>query len=135
MEKISIIDTNAMALFCYPSLKIIHHAIYKFIYGEDFRNLLTKGVDTFLQYHCTKWLSDDYRSTALKQEDIEWGKQHWGERLLATKWKYWAIVLPENVLGKLNMRHIIEHYTGKGIKVETFPSAEAGLNWLIQLED
>ncbi len=130
MEKIKIAETDKYEIYCYPKDKIIHHIIKKFVYGEDFQNLMTKGADAFIEYKCNKWLSDDRSSAALRKEDIIWGQENWEPRVLQNGWKYWAIVMPDSAAGKLTMKPIIERYASLGVKLEIVESPEEGLEWL-----
>lgn len=132
MEKTIVLDTEKYTLICYPKEGIIHHIIKQFIYGEDFRTLMTKGADVFIQYNCNKWLSDDRKSPALSKEDIEWGQLYWEKRILEKGWKYWAIVMPNSAAGKLTMKPIIERYASMGVNVNIVETPEEGLEWLKQ---
>ncbi len=130
MEKIQIANTDKYEIYCYPKERIIHHIVKKFVYGDDFKNLMNQGADAFIKYRCNKWLSDDRSSSVLKKEDIQWGQENWEPRVLKNGWKYWAIVMPDTAVGKMTMKPIIERYASLGLKVEIVASAEAGLEWL-----
>ena len=132
MKKETILDTDRVSLFCYPDEKMVHHIVHKYVQGDDFRKLMTAGADAFLKHRCTKWLSDDRSSTALKKEDVEWGQQNWEGRILGHGWKYWAIVLPQNAIGKMTMNPIVERYASKGVEVKAFDNEDQAMKWLQQ---
>ncbi len=129
-RKITIMETPAASLFVYPEKRIVHHTVHKFIYGEDFRNLMTKGADIFIKHKCNKWLSDDRSNSALKKEDVEWGQKNWENRILEKGWEYWALVMPEKTVGKMNMQKIVERYKSKGVEVKIFSDVDEGFEWL-----
>ncbi len=133
MAKITLLDDANVTLYCHPEFGIIHHIIHKFVRGESFRTLMTKGADAFIEHKCTKWLSDDRSSAILTPEDVEWGQAHWENRILEKGWKYWALVMPQKMAGQIQTKELIERYAGKGVTVRTFPTSEEGFAWLKSL--
>ena len=91
---------------------------------------MTRGADVFIEHGCNKWLSDDRENEALRKEDIEWGQLHWEKRILDKGWKYWALVMPKKVIGKISMRQIVDRYKGLGATVEIFSDPEEAMKWL-----
>lgn len=130
METITLIDNEYCSLYCYPEHGTIHHIVHKFIFGEAFQNLMTTGADAFIEHGCTKWLSDDRSNSALRQEDVEWGQEHWEGRILEKGWKYWALIMPEKALGKTNMRRIVDRYASMGVTVQIFSDFDSAFDWL-----
>ena len=128
MEKI--LENEYATLVVYPEKKIVHHTIHKFIFGEPFRNLMTKGADVYIEQGCTKWLSDDRKNSALSEEDIQWGQENWENRILDAGWKYWALVMPEKVIGQMNMKRIADRYDGMGVTVQVFSDPDEAMSWL-----
>ena len=128
MEKL--IENEYATLVCYPKQKIVHHTFHQFINGRAFREVMGKGADAFIEHRCTKWLSDDRNNPALKKEDSDWGQKFWENRILNAGWKYWALVMPENAVGKLTMRAIIQRYNDRGVVVEVFNSHSEAMLWL-----
>jgi len=125
-----LIDNEFAILKVYPEKKIVHHEIKQFIYGEHFYELMTRGADAFIEHECTKWLSDDRKNEALRQEDIEWGQKNWEGRILEKGWKHWALVMPTKVIGQINMRGIVDRYKGMGVTVQIFDDPDKAMEWL-----
>ena len=50
MDKITILETEYATLWYHPDTKIVHHQFHKFIYGQQFRDVLEKGLEVFQQY-------------------------------------------------------------------------------------
>ena len=130
LNKIKVVENSDVSLYCYPDYGIVHHIMHRFVYGDTFRNLLTKGADVFIQYNCNKWLSDDKSSSALRQEDLEWGQQEWEPRVLKAGWDYWAMVMPEQILGQINRRKLVDRYKSQGVDVEVFSDVSEAFDWL-----
>ncbi|MBK7107198.1 MAG: hypothetical protein IPH62_18140 [Ignavibacteriae bacterium] len=126
----AVIDNDFATLKFYPEKRIIHHEFKKFMFGENFRNFMLKAADIFVQNRCSKWLSDDRGNSALKSEDLEWAQVNWEPKIFKAGWKFWAIILPEKVVGQINMKKIIERYQQKGVKVNIFSDPQLAMAWL-----
>ena len=71
MPKTTIIDTDYATLWYHSEQKIVHHQFHKFIYGQEFRQVLEKGLEIFKENDAHKWLSDDRLNSTLTAEDTE----------------------------------------------------------------
>jgi hypothetical protein len=125
-----LIDTEAVVLKYYPRTRIVHHELRRFVHGEEFRTVLEKGLEAFQKYHAKKWLSDDRGNGPLTAADAEWALTDWAPRVMAAGWKYWAVVMPEKILGEMNMKRWIEIYAEKGVTAQAFTDPELALEWL-----
>jgi hypothetical protein len=134
MEKMTMLDTEYATLWYYPERKIVHHVFHKFIHGQEFRQVLEKGLDIFQQNGANKWLSDDRANSALPTVDLEWAQTDWFPRVKNAGWHYWAIVMPEKVVGQMNMKRFIASYSEQGLTVQVFSDPEVALKWLETVE-
>ncbi|MBN2528311.1 MAG: hypothetical protein JXR76_18120 [Deltaproteobacteria bacterium] len=125
-----LITNDKLTLMVFPELKMIVHQIHGVVSGEQFRNMLMTGTDAFEEYGCTKWLSDDHRNSMVSMEDLEWGKSVWEPRILEAGWKYWALVIPQKVLGEMAMRGIMKRYVELGVTARIFDLYDEAFNWL-----
>jgi hypothetical protein len=125
-----IIETPGVVLRYHARTKIVHHEFNRFVHGEEFRSLLERGLDLLERNQCVKWLSDDRGNGPLKPADAEWSTNHWSPRAMAAGWKYWAVVLPEKVLGQMNMKRFIEGSAEHGRIAQSFTDARAAMRWL-----
>ena len=130
MSKTITNDTPHYTLYHHPESNIIHLEVHKSITGESFRHALTEGLELLKKNRATKWLSDGRHSGVLSVEDAEWGLTIWAPKIVAAGWKYWALVLPDLVMGRLNMKFFVEQYSQKGITVELFDDPDKALDWL-----
>ena len=126
-SKTVIVDNEYVTVWCYPIEGIIYHQFHKYCYGEIFREMLTTSLEAFEKNKCTKWLSDDRKFGAILPADKEWGDQFWRPRMLAAGWKYWAMVLPEKVTGKMNIEKLVQEYEGLGVTVSYHSDPESAL--------
>ncbi|MDP8998817.1 MAG: hypothetical protein M3O46_01760 [Myxococcota bacterium] len=127
-----VLDTPAAALRYYPVKRIVHHEFKQFVRGELFRSVLEKGLETFVKHRACKWLSDDRGNTAITPADTEWALQDWAPRVIAAGWKYWAVVMPENVIGQMNMKRWIKTYADRGVTAQAFTQPGEAMLWLEQ---
>ena len=130
MPTVTIIDDEKRSLFYHPESKIVHHKIKDRLVGNEFKDLLSRGADCVEQHHATKWLSDDRDNTIVAPEDGEWGEKEWAPRVIKAGFKYWAIVVPANAVGSLQMRRFADEYRARGVTVQAFSNLEDALTWL-----
>jgi hypothetical protein len=130
MQKITILDTEYATLWYHPEKKIVHHSFHKFIYDQEFQAILNTGLETMKKYGAQKWLSDDRNNSALPTKDLEWAQNDWFPRVKASGWQFWAIVMPQKVVGQMNMKRFIDAYSQQGLTVRVFTDPDEALHWL-----
>jgi len=130
MDKELILDNDYMTLWYYPGKKIVHHQFHKFTYGKALRDGLSAGAALLEEKGAQKWLSDDRKNTGLGKEDMNWTATVWRPRVIKAGWKYWALVLPEKILGQMSMKRIIEEYANTGVTVQIFSDPDEAMRWL-----
>ena len=126
----TIIDTEFATLWYYPDKKIVAHKLHKFFTGQSFKDFFNKGTDVLQQNGAYKWLSDDRGFSALHPNDREWAFADWSPRTVKAGWKYWAIIMPESILGQLSTRRLIEAYAAAGVEVQVFATMDEAIAWL-----
>ena len=130
MAETKISDSEYATLWYDADKKIVHHEFHRFIYGEEFRQVLEKGLEIFKQNGAQKWLSDDRKNSTLTTEDTQWAQQSWFPQVFEAGWKYWAIVMPDKVVGKLNMKRFIDAYSKQGLTIDIFDDPNEAREWL-----
>ena len=131
-SKLTVLDNEFVSIWCYPTERILHHEFYKYVFGDTLRAFLLTGVEAFEAHGCTKWLSDDRKFGAILPEDKEWGDKVWRPRILAAEWKYWAMVLPSTVTGKMNIQKMVDEYRALGVSAQFFSTPEEAMTWLLE---
>jgi hypothetical protein len=129
-DVITIIQSEAVTLRFYPKQKIVHHEFRQFVCGDQFRDVLKKGLEIVQREGATKWLSDDRGNSAITPDDGDWAVKEWAPRVMAAGWKYWAVVMPEKVIGQMNMRRWIKTYAEQGITAQAFSDPVEAMIWL-----
>jgi hypothetical protein len=126
----TIIDSDRATLWYHPESGIVHHHFKKAVHGKDFRDVLDAGLQIMKDRGATRWLSDDRNNSALNPEDSDWAENVWSEAAVKAGWQHWAIVLPEYVVGKMDMAQYIAGGRRKGVNVRVFSDADEGFEWL-----
>ncbi len=129
MAVITIIDDEKRSLFFHSDSKVVHHKVKAPLYGNDFRDMLSRGAECLEKNMATKWLSDDRINGAIAPEDNEWGDSIWAPRVIRAGFKYWAIVGPHTAAGNLQMRRLSSEFRKRGVTVEVFATPEAAMAW------
>ena len=126
----TILENDAAVLRYHVADKIVHHEFHRFVHGERLREVLEGGLALLQRRGAIKWLSDDRGNGPLKPADEQWARTEWFPKAKAAGWKYWAVVLPEKVLGQMNMKRWIETYEPEGIEARPFDDPDEALTWL-----
>ncbi len=134
MPTIVAIENEFATVQVHPEHGIVHHRFKKFIYGERFREALMAGVELMETHGATKWLSDDRNNGALNAADSEWSMTAWSDRALRAGWRSWAVVLPEVVVGQMNMRRFVQLHKSNGVEVRVFTDPDLAMAWLVELD-
>ena len=130
MNKVTIIDNEYATLWYYPDLNIAHHKFHKFLCGDTFRDFLTNVANLFEEKRCRKYLSDDRGNPVLDLDDMKWSEANYTPRIQVAGLKYWALVMPEKIVGQITLKRVMEGVRQMGIEVETFSEPVEAFEWL-----
>ena len=128
-NRLTLFEGERASVWYYPKTKIVHHQFRAFVFGDEFRNVLMKGLEAFEKYGASKWLSDDRGNTAVATEDRDWAETSWTPRVMAAGWKHWALVMPAKMVGQMSMGRAIKMFAERGITVRTFPDPDEAMAW------
>lgn len=128
----TIIEKPRMSLFYYPLEKIVHHQMHQYPGLELLQEILMRGLDLIREMGATKWLSDDRNGGALPKSHHEWGDKVWAPQAIEAGWKYWGLVLPDDLLHTANMQKLCRLYASQGIMVQVFSDPDDAFRWLRQ---
>ncbi len=133
MDKQTIIDNEFATLLYYPDQGIVYHTFHKPLSGKEFRDVLEAGTKLIQEQHATKWLSDDRENSALTSADTDWGLNDWFPRTIQAGWKYWAMVVPRELVGRLSIKEVMDSYVAQGIeRIMVFTNPNEAMNWLLR---
>jgi hypothetical protein len=130
METQTVLENEFVTMWFHPGPKIVHHKFHKFLWGETFESALNTGLEVLRREGACRWLSDDRHAGALSKADTEWAMTNWFPRVMQAGWKRWAVVLPANVIGQMNMNRFIAEYASQGLMAQPFADPDLALRWL-----
>ncbi len=130
MSPITVVDNEYITLQYLPDKKIIFHTVHKPIPHGPLKDALNAGTETIKKYGACKWLSDDRKNGPLAPESIEFGFKDWGPRTVAAGWKYWANVVPEELVSAGTLAPVMEAYFELGLRMMVFSDLDKAVEWL-----
>ncbi len=135
MSNVTLYDSEYITIQYLADKKVIYHVVHKPIGGQDLRDALNAGTAALVKYGACKWLSDDRKNGPLPPEDVEWGDKDWNPRTIKAGWKYWALVVPREVIAAGAMAPVIHHLYELGLCMMVFSNPEEAMEWLDEKED
>jgi hypothetical protein len=135
MSDIIIVDNEYITMSYLPDKKFIYHTTHQPVSGQVLRDALSAGLDTLQKYEAHKWLSDERKNGPMTREDQEWGRANLNPRAVEIGWKYWALVVPEQLIAAGSMARAIEEYYEVGMRVMVFSDVKEAIQWLDRFED
>jgi len=127
-------DTEYITVKYDAKHEAIHHTCHKLVTGENLRNALLAGTDGLIKYGACKWLSDDRLNGPLTPEDIEWSNANWSPPTIEAGWKYWALVVPAEVVAAGSLIPVMNHWYEMGLRMMVFDSLEKATEWLDSMQ-
>lgn len=130
MSTTRVLDNEFASIVYHEEKKIVHHTFHKEISGEEFRNVLNRGVDVMKKNNANKWLSDDRKNSVLPDDDTAWAMSNWFPRAKEAGWQYWALVVPPDIKARLNLLGFVITYGKDGLKIQLFTDLAEAREWL-----
>lgn len=134
MATLSLINNKYAHLVFYTDEKIIHHTFHKELDSETLRHVLNTGIDLLNQYEATKWLSDNRAIEPHSENDTNWINNDWLPRVIAAGWKYWALVVPDDVMAQMNMVEFVNMFYDRGVRVMVSSDLDEARTWLTNVD-
>jgi len=128
----TILDNRFVTLVYHPDTQIIHHVYKRGIGDESLKEALNTGLEVLKEKGARKWLSDNRLIGGHTDEETEWINRNWLPRAIEGGWSYWALVLPDNLLARLNMTEFVNSFYDQGVTVRVFKDADEAMAWLEQ---
>lgn len=130
MSRITIVDNDYITVEYWEEKGIIYHTVHQPVGGPVLRDALNTATEELGRRGACKWLSDDRKNGPLSDEDREWGFNDWNRRAVDTGWKYWALVVPQELAAAGAMSQTIEDLWGIGLRVMVFTDVASAVEWL-----
>jgi hypothetical protein len=134
MTRTTLIDNDFITLYFHEDDQIIHHVYKNGIHGDYLKDGLNAGTDKLIETGAVKWLSDNRAIEGVTNEESAWINEVWLPRTIEAGWKFWALVVPENVMGQMNMIQFVNSFAEKGVKVMVFTDDDNAMTWLTGID-
>ncbi len=137
MSNIALYESPYITVEYFPDKKLISHTIHQPMSGQlaVFKAALDAGTAAMHQYGVCKWLSDDRKNDALTEEGNQWSATDWQPRTMKAGWKYWANVVPQDLIAAGTLLPVIEMLFEVGLRMAVFTDVEQAIAWLDKQED
>lgn len=129
-----LIDNDYVTLYYHEDKQMVHHIYKRGIHGDYLKEALTLGTDKLIEHGAHKWLSDNSAIEGVTDEESAWIDNTWLPRTIEAGWKYWALVVPANVAGQMNMMQFINSFSDRGVVVRIFTDADEAMKWLEKVD-
>lgn len=96
--------------------------------GDVYRTLLNQTIELLKKYSTAKLLGDTSQSEVISVEDQDWSNNNWAKRAVEAGLRYNAIVLSEDIFGRLSIESIVDN--AKVVKVKYFDNVHSAKEWL-----
>lgn len=133
MSEVIVYDNEFMTVKYLADKGIIYHTIHQPFSGQPFRDAINAGTEALIKYRANKWLSDDRKNGPLSDEDMEWGFTDWNQRAIKAGWRYWAMVVPADLIAAGSLMPTIEDLFRLGLRVSVFAEVDEAIEWLDQM--
>jgi len=130
MQPITLVDNEFVTLMYVPDSKMLHHTIHKHVDEQAFKQALDLGVDALGKYQGGRWLSDDRNNGPFSAEFSQWALEDWIPRAIANGWKYWANVVPSDVVAAGTLMPFISALSQMGLRMMVFTQVDEASEWL-----
>jgi hypothetical protein len=130
MTTLTILNSPCAQLYFNEDTRIVHHHLNNSIDSKSLRDVLNGGIEALKKYNATKWLSNNKEIDPLSDADNEWVNTSWLPRAVAAGWKYWALVVPDSLKARMNMRDFVEVFYNQGVRVMVFTEVDEAMHWL-----
>jgi hypothetical protein len=134
MQPIIVVDNEYITVRYLPDKKIVYHTVHKPIESRLFMEALDAGGEVLRQNGAHKWLSDDRKNGPLSPEMIA-GPKIWGPGMIAAGWKYWANVVPKDIMAAGALVPVMETLLELGLRMMVFTTVEDAFRWLESMKD
>jgi hypothetical protein len=133
-QGISLVDNEYISVVYLEEINTVYHTIRQPVSGQIFRDALEIGTQAMEEYGACKWLSDDRKNGPVSPDDAAWAANGWYARTIGVGWKYWANVVPEEILAAEALTPVIKDLYDLGLRTVLFTSLEKAMDWLNKCE-
>jgi len=125
-----VFDKPYLTIHWNPSDRIVMMEWKDFVYGEEFRQALDKGLSIVIEHKTNRWLADLRHLGVLSPGDQKWSNENWFPRAHNAGLTRMALVLPERAVAKMGVNNIMKKVADDTLVTNYFKSVDDAYNWL-----
>lgn len=125
-----VFDKPYLTIHWNPSDRIVMMEWKDFVYGEEFRQALDKGLSIVIENKTNRWLADLRHLGVLSPGDQKWSNENWFPRAHNAGLTRMALVLPERAVAKMGVNNIMKKVADDTLVTNYFKSVDDAYNWL-----
>lgn len=125
-----VFDKPYITIHWNPTDQIVMMEWKDFVFGEDFRQALNKGLDIVMDNNAYRWLADLRKLGVLSPADQKWSNEDWFPRAHQGGITRMALVLPERGVAKMGVNNIMRKVDADTLVTNYFASVEEAYEWL-----
>ena len=118
-----------------PGRKVVYHTIHRPVGGQISRDALNRGTETLRKHKACKWLSGERNNGPLSAGDMDWGFNDWNRRTVEAGWKYWAVVVPEEIAAACSLAKTIMDLSNLSLRMMVLTDLKEAFKWLERMEE
>ncbi len=132
---VNILD-NEFVTLVYEDENALLFDVYKAnIAFETIQASLNAGLQKMNETHANRWLTDTRAIGGFSEAGAQWVLTDWAPRALEAGWKYWALVVPEAMEGRVAMVQFVNAFAQVGIRVRVFIDINKARQWVVNIVD
>jgi hypothetical protein len=137
MSKISLYNTEYITVEYWTDKRFIYHTIHQPMstHLPIFKEALDAGTEALQKHKLCKWLSDDRKNDQLTPEGTAWAFGDWQPRTMKAGWKYWASVVPQDLVAAGTLTEVIDQLFELGLRMLLFTNVADAIAWLDKMPD
>lgn len=135
MSETTVLDNPYITIKYLPDKKMIYHTVHQPLSGQPLRDALMAGFNALQSYGVCKWLSDERKNGPMSEEDRAWGEVNLNRRSMEAGWKYWALIVPEQVAAAGAMAPTMNAMYELGLRMMVFTNVEEASAWLDKFDE
>lgn len=95
---------------------------------------LDAGLEKINETGANKWLTNTHAIGGFSEDVAQWVLEDWGPRAIEAGWKYWALVVPEEMEGRLAMVQFVSAFNEMGVLVRVYTAEDEAREWVLGVE-
>lgn len=126
-----ILSNDYFDLLFHETEKVVHHIYKPPMDDNHLKELLTRGTSLMRESGAKKWISDNRRLVnTFSPEYADWTMNVWLPDTIDAGWKYWALVVPEEVAASADHIKFVESFYNSGVWVTVWVNVEDAYKWI-----